>query len=344
MLLKKSVIKLLPIVAASAMGISPGFCFAAPQEVNAIGPVERLSCSARTVQLLGVTFHAKAPSVLSAVCGASNTDAFKYVAVTATQSERGAIVASKILLVVDANYVPGTTPVYIKGTVSSQRPKIGEFSVIGSRVVGLPASVPSAGTSVEVVGTQPMLGGPIVATGLVIDPAANSVDDDVSSVLNGIVGSGITTNGIVGSGVTTSGIVGSGVTVSGVVGTEISTNGIVGSGISTSGIVGSGLTVNGIVGSGVTANGIVGSGVVTNGIVGSGVAKSGIVGSGVEANGIVGSGISVNGIVGSGIAVNGIVGSGVAKSGIVGSGVAVNGIVGSGIVTNGIVGSGYTLF
>jgi hypothetical protein len=349
MLLKNSVFKLLPVVAAGAIGISPGFSFAAGQATDAIGPIERLNCYSKTMQVLGVTFHVRVPSVLAAVCGSSNANPFKYVAVTASETEQGLLVASKIVPV-NADYVPGATAVYIKGTVTSQKLRIGEFAVTGSRIVGLPSSVPFVGALVEVVGTQPLLGGPIVAAGMAINPAATSAGSDVNSVLNGIVGSGITANGIVGSGVATNGIVGSGVAVNGIVGSGIATNGIVGSGVvangivgsgvATNGIVGSGVAVNGIVGSGIATNGIVGSGVVANGIVGSGVATSGIVGSGVAVNGIVGSGIATNGIVGSGVATNGIVGSGVATSGIVGSGVAVNGIVGSGIATNGIVGSG----
>lgn len=362
MLLKKSVIKLLPMIAATAIGISPSFSSAAAQAVNVVGPIERLSCSAKTLRVLGVTFHVAAPSVLAEVCGQSNANTFRYVAVIGTATERGSLVASRIAPA-GADYVPGATPVYINGLVTSQKIGIGEFAVAGSRIVGLPSSVPFVGAVVEVVGTQPLLGGPIVAESLAVGPEATSVGD-LSSVLNGIVGSGITTNGIVGSGIATSGIVGSGVAAngivgsgiakSGIVGSGIAANGIVGSGMATSGIVGSGVATNGIVGSGVATNGIVGSGVVTNGIVGSGAAKSGIVGSGVAVNGIVGSGIAINGIVGSGVVTNGIVGSGVAKSGIVGSGVAANGIVGSGVVangivgsgvaTNGIVGSGYALF
>lgn len=292
MLLKKSMLKLVPIALIGAAGVSPAIG-ANAQSLDAVGPLEQLNCQARTLRLLGISFRANDTSILTAICDPSNQTTFKYVAVTATRGMDGLLTASRISLVLGDEYVPGTTSVYVRGSVTSQKLRIGEFGLSGSSVLGFPSTAPNVGDLIEVVGTQPVLGGPILAT-----------------TLRGIVGSGVASNGIVGSGVTTNGIVGSGVALSGIVGSGVASNGIVGSGVATSGIVGSGKSLSGIVGSGIALNGIVGSGVAVNGIVGSGVSAQGIVGSGVATHGIVGSGVAVRGIVGSGVAKNGIVGSG----------------------------------
>ena len=331
MLLKKTVIKALPsLVIAGAVGISPALGAASNKPLNAVGPIEALNCNARTIQVLGVAFRTTDPSILASVCLAGDSQAYRFVAIAGFVDVKGSIIASRVSSVSSLNYAPGATAIYLHGPITSRKTRIGEYCIAGSRIVGLPTSTFALGDTVEVVGTQPVMGGPIVAVQMQQEQIGTGSGADSNLVLNGIVGSGVAASGIVGSGAAQNGIVGSG----------FAANGIVGSGVATSGIVGSGVSANGIVGSGLAVNGIVGSGVATSGIVGSGVSTNGIVGSGVAAKGFVGSGFATSGIVGSGISANGIVGSGVTTKGIVGSGVVTNGIVGSGVATKGIVGSG----
>ena len=322
-----------------ALGVPATFAGNGAEDLALVGPAERLDCASGEVQLLGIRLRAVSAANLALDSELQASGNAAYLAATARIDRAGSARLAKLFLIQDESYVAGASTVFVRGTVTSANFATGQFEVSGSRFSLFESQLPSVGAFVEVVGTQPQFGGPI----LVNTFAAVSKDGTVGSGAKstaGMVGSGATTSGIVGSGASTSGIVGSGASTSGIVGSGASTSGIVGSGATTSGIVGSGASTSGIVGSGASTSGIVGSGASTSGIVGSGASTTGIVGSGATTSGIVGSGASTSGIVGSGASTSGIVGSGASTSGIVGSGASTSGIVGSGATTSGIVGSG----
>jgi hypothetical protein len=199
------------------------------------------------------------PTILASLCNPASHNVQSFVAITAVQSSKGLSAATRVTLLGGIHYAAGSTYVYLKGAVTSRNSGIGEFAIAGSRIVSLAGGVPALGAVVEIVGTQPTLGGVIVAAAVGTGTDGNP-DESFDAALNGIVGSGVAASGIVGSGVLTFGIIGSGAERSGIIGSGVSSNGIVGSGAQASGIIGSGVVKQGIIGSGVALNGIVGSG------------------------------------------------------------------------------------
>jgi hypothetical protein len=176
------------------------------------------------------------------------------VAVYGTESADGTIQATKVQA--EGLYVAGATTVFLAGVVQKVQPAVGHVVVNGLTVDLTPAMaqgavVPTVGSGFQILGTQPVGRGTVVA--------------------NGISGSGYSLNGISGSGLSANGISGSGLSANGISGSGLSANGISGSGLSANGISGSGLSANGISGSGLSANGISGSGLSANGISGSGL-------------------------------------------------------------------------
>jgi hypothetical protein len=282
MLLNKSIRKFASFAAIfSVIGVSQTLS-AAPSSgasLSVAGPVEALHCSARRIQVLGIAFSTTNSPAFAALCASTNHNVYKYVAIAGIQSSKGLVVATSLKVVTQVDYAPGATFVYLKGTVTNAAPTSAEFSILGARVLTLTGTIPNASDLVEIIGTQPSLGGTIVAAAVGFGTLTNP-DDEFDSLARGIVGSGVASSGIVGSGMLSLGIVGSGV----------ASSGIVGSGISASGIVGSGVSVSGIVGSGAASSTFTGSEASTSGIVGSGVAKGSRNSSDVARNGIVGSG------------------------------------------------------
>ena len=265
---------------AWALGAQGIFAGSQGQELALVGPAESLNCTTAEIQILGIRLKSESVAAVASACEVQATGNTPYVAAIALIDAAGTAKLTKLSLVRSESYVPGASTVYVRGTVSSVDFATAQFVVSGGRFSIQGGQLPRAGSTVEVIGTQPLVGSVVLVASLA------TVNKD------GIVGSGVTTSGIVGSGTkSTSGIVGSGASLNGIVGSGAATTGIVGSGAkSTSGIVGSGASTSGIVGSGASTSGIVGSGAATNGIVGSGASTSGIVGSGTSTDGIVGSG------------------------------------------------------
>src|SRR6266853_1297700 len=194
-----------------------------------VGPVEATSVADAAATILGQRVRTAITDQLTV----GNT-----VAVFGTMRADGSIAASAIQS--RGPYVPGATSIFLFGTVQRVEPSLGRL-VINVVTVDLTPLMsygmlsPAVGSKAAVSGTQPAIGGRLLA--------------------NGITGSGASVNGITGSGASVNGITGSGASV----------NGITGSGASVNGISGSGAAVNGISGSGAAVNGISGSGAVVNG-------------------------------------------------------------------------------
>jgi hypothetical protein len=259
-----------------ALTLSTASAAADPTEVSAVGLLEAASCSSSSLRVLGMSFVSKDKNLKKTICQLSSSPDVSYVSVKGINKGSRISEMTSFSVVSKNDYAAGSTAVYINGTVSGQDSALGIFYIGEAAIVGSPV-LPAIGTVVEVVGTQPVPGGEVIASTIVgsgIQSIVGSgVEATVSSGTQAIVGSG--TQAIVGSGAQA--IVGSGTQA--IVGSGAQA--IVGSG--TQAIVGSGAQA--IVGSGAQA--IVGSG--AQAIVGSG--KQAIVGSGKQA--IVGSGVSL---------------------------------------------------
>jgi hypothetical protein len=178
----------------------------------AMGPVETLALKPNgttEITVLGQTYSGNSVD--------ANVSVGDYV--IAASQENGEL---SLLMPIPESYVPGSSTVWVAGTIAAVEGDVGQFSVgtasfdYTALLSQDPSLTPEVGDVIDAYGVQPAVGG---------------------SVLLGIHGSGVT-RGIHGSGVT-QGIHGSGVT-----------QGIHGSGL-TRGIHGSGVT-QGIHGSGVT--------------------------------------------------------------------------------------------
>jgi hypothetical protein len=201
--------------AAVTVGHAAGSGTSGASELLLIGPVEAVNTTQTRAVVLGQKISI-APSYGIAV---GDT-----VAVYGTESADGTIQATKVQA--QGMYVAGATTVFLEGVVQKVQPAIGHVVVNGLTVDLTPAmaqgaAVPAVGSQFQILGTQPVGRGTVVA--------------------NGISGSGLSANGISGSGKVASGISGSGLSANGISGSGLSANGISGSGKVASGISGSGL-------------------------------------------------------------------------------------------------------
>ena len=145
------------------------------------------------------------------------------------------------------SYSSGADSLFVRGRITATSHHIGQVSIGTTRIdyTALMAvagfRLPAAGEFVVVHGTQPQLGGPLLATHIAYGNSASE---------QGIIGSGAQSSGIIGSGVQHTGIIGSGAQSSGIIGSGVQHTGIIGSGAQHTGIIGSGAHSAGIIGSG----------------------------------------------------------------------------------------------
>jgi hypothetical protein len=268
--------------------------------VSAIGVVESVDCQSQTIKILGITFAANDADNAAAICGAVGSVGLRYVSASGTTKSSGSIVLSKLTTLSSGSYVPGATPVYLAGLISEARVNSGEI-VLSGAIVSLPTVDAKSGSNVEILGTQPLLGGLIlpttvrVAESFGLDRAVSAADSSIGS------GFSFTTNSSIGSGVRTNSSIGSGISKNSSIGSGLSTNSSIGSGITTNSSIGSGLSTNSSIGSGITTNSSIGSGLSTNSSIGSGFSTNSSIGSGLSTNSSIGSGFSTNSSIGSGV-------------------------------------------
>jgi len=339
--------------AAGIFLISPSLANAAVNDVAAIGLVEQLNCSAGSFKVAGLKFQAANRNLISQFCSLSDGTAFRYVAVVGTNKESGGAVALKISKLDSESYVPGASAVFVRGLVSSVDTRVGEFEVLGSRVIGAAGNLPTAGSFVEVLGTQPSLNGAVVASKIAISGSGKSLTAISGSglesaaisgsgkALTAISGSGFDNAAISGSGKSLTAISGSGFDNAAISGSGKALTAISGSGFDNAAISGSGKSLTAISGSGFDNAAISGSGKSLTAISGSGKSVTAISGSGLESAAISGSGKSLTAISGSGFDNAAISGSGKSLTAISGSGKSVTAISGSGLESAAISGSGY---
>jgi hypothetical protein len=269
--------------------ISPVLAHSSTADLAAVGPLDQVNCAKGTFRVLGTTFVFGPHSAIFDLCTGGITG-LKYVVVLGHQS--GKAIADDVSELHNEMYVPGASSVFLRGAVSRVDRMSGQFEIAGTTVVGVFANPPHLGSTVDVVGTQPVPGGVVLAEAVYpTAPAENATDTNTS---NAIIGSGKNANAIIGSGAGTSAIIGSGKSASAIIGSGSSTSAIIGSGKNTSAIIGSGAEAKAIIGSGKSTNAIIGSGASVNAIIGSGKSTTAIIGSGTSARAIIGSGAAKN--------------------------------------------------
>jgi hypothetical protein len=240
MLLDKPLEKYFSLALTLALtGIAPPLSAQVPKTVTAVGPVESLDCPTRKFQVVGITFSAGSSAALRDLCDAANHEVFKLVVVVCIVGAKKSVTVTKLAVVSNANYTPGSSYVYVSGLVTNPTSNDGEFWISGSRILSSSGPILATEAYVQVIGTQPTVNGPIVASAL----------DKADGLTPGLVFEGALQD---------------------IIGSDRWAHGIIGSGVVAAGIAGSGAIENGIVGSGVVKSGIAASSVVKNGIIGSG--------------------------------------------------------------------------
>lgn len=155
-------------------------------EISAVGPLEAVDCRSGTVQVLGIKFRSVDSTGLNAVCTAGLPSELSYVAITGATQAGSSPRLVKLSVVSKGQYVPGATPVYVRGEVTTTRISRGEIGLSGATVQGVSGDLSAA--AVEVLGTQPLIGGAILAASInTIAPASS----DSSFVIDSSTGSGI---------------------------------------------------------------------------------------------------------------------------------------------------------
>jgi hypothetical protein len=337
---------------------SPAGAIAGATEIAAIGPVERVSCSGASFQLLGITFRATTASAKSVICSWNLGSGLHYVVASGAQDLKGNAVASRVRELPADTYVPGASIVFLRGNVSTVSAVTGEFQIAGSRVLSPSGEVPIRNAAVEVIGTQPLPGGVLIADAIYLsETGAQGSENQIAEAIIGtgsstdaiigtgasasaIIGTGSAANAIIGTGTASKAIIGTGTSKSAIIGTGASFKAIIGTGASSSAIIGTGSSTNAIIGTGASSKAIIGTGKSNSAIIGTGGSTKAIIGTGSSASAIIGTGSSTNAIIGTGASAKAIIGTGKSSSAIIGTGASSDAIIGTGAASNAIIGTG----
>ena len=215
----------------------------------AVGPVEQVNIKASTLVVLGQTYHVDSSVVFRNQSGTPISLASlmpnTLVSIEGTETAAGQAAVKDVTSLSQLN-VPGATQLLVTSVVSSETPsgsiKVGNLTVDINATLTSDTQNFSVGSLVEIVGTQPNLGGIFLAQSIV---PITGVEAGGSSSL-GIQGGGASSFGIQGGGhssVKTLGIQGGGSSSLGIQGGGASSFGIQGGGhssVKTLGIQGGG--------------------------------------------------------------------------------------------------------
>jgi hypothetical protein len=152
--------------------------------LKVIGPVEAYDAAHRSARILGQTVILPTDADLAIGDIAS---------VLGTTRSDGAIVAA---VVEDHGlYIPGSSIIFLSGTIEKVNPAVGRVTVNGITVdytalLADESTAPAAGRTVETSGTQPVLGGIVLATTIAGASKPNSVNGSGLSALRSVNGSG----------------------------------------------------------------------------------------------------------------------------------------------------------
>jgi hypothetical protein len=309
-----------PAILAAQIAALIGLIAANPSQANdaeiaVVGAIEAADCTARTIKILGVVFAANDVGTAAAICRVGQPVGLQYVSATGIAGLAGPVRITRLTTLSADRYVPGATAVFLSGSISEARVGSGDVVVSGA-IVSLAGLELKAGTVVEVLGTQPVLGGVVLPANI--------------RVLESSIGSGSSLNSSIGSGSSLNSSIGSGFRLNSSIGSGSSVNSSIGSGSSLNSSIGSGSSVNSSIGSGSSLNSSIGSGSSVNSSIGSGSSLNSSIGSGSSVNSSIGSGSSLNSSIGSGSSVNSSIGSGVRLNSSIGSGSSLNSSIGSG--------------
>ena len=303
---------------------------AGDNSVLAAGPVDSANCAGKFLSVLGINFRAVDRGGAAAICALQGRSHLSYVSVTGRLNPSGVVelVSSRVLSL--DGYVPGSTAVYLKGSVTETDSLTGK-AIVNGAVVNTTERTPQVGNTIEVVGTQPLVGGTILPAHLSIADGA----DVLSST-----GSGFESSSSTGSGVAAFSSTGSGKASLSSTGSGASKLSSTGSEAAKLSSTGSGTAKLSSTGSGVAALSSTGSGASKLSSTGSGAAKLSSTGSGAATLSSTGSGVSALSSTGSGVSKLSSTGSGAAKLSSAGSGSAVLSSIGSGVTKLSSTGSG----
>ncbi len=314
---------------ALAVVASVNVTSAAPNNQSKFGSVvaqiEALDCTNKTIQVLGLQLRATDEFVLATLCESPWDDSLRYAAITISSDPDGTLIATN-LSSIGALYVPGVSQVYLSGEVTESKAEVGSFAVLGSTAILFDQATPSMHERIEVVGTQPQIGGAIVAASV----SSLTFDAESGSQANSIIGTGIQADSIIGTGVSRLSIIGTGASVDSIIGTGASISSIIGTGVQTDSIIGTGASADSIIGTGASTSSIIGTGVQASSIIGTGASVHSIIGTGASTSSIIGTGVQANSIIGTGVSAHSIIGTGTSTFSIIGTGVQANSIIGTG--------------
>jgi len=242
--------------------------YAGSSDIAAVGAIEATDCRARTIRVLGITFVATNAGSIAAACDPEAAFGIHYVSVAGSVETDGSVKLNELVSLSVGQYVPGATSIYLSGPVSVSRLRLGLVGISGATIASAWGDH-SEGSIVETLGTQPVLGGVILAEKMRV--LANSGPEKDLASLDSSIGSGSSISSSIGSGSSLNSSIGSGIGVSSSIGSDKSINSSIGSGISVNSSIGSGRSVNSSIGSGMTVNSSIGSGISANSSLGSGI-------------------------------------------------------------------------
>jgi len=303
---------------------------AGDNSVFAVGPVESANCAGKAVRVLGISFRAVDRGGAASVCAAQSGSQLSYFSVAGRFNPNGDVELTSFRILSMDGYVPGSTAVYLKGVVTEADSASGK-AVVNGAIVDTSSEFLQIGIVVEVVGTQPLLGGTIL-------PAALKISDNADRLSS--TGSGVSSLSSTGSGLAAFSSTGSGSSKLSSTGSGAAKLSSTGSGSTKLSSTGSGAEVLSSTGSGVAAFSSTGSGSAKLSSTGSGSSKLSSTGSGATVLSSTGSGAATLSSTGSGVAKLSSTGSGAAKLSSTGSGASVLSSTGSGFASLSSTGSG----
>jgi hypothetical protein len=171
----------------------------AGQDFAVIGSIERIDRRHNLIVVLGQTYsvdQATKISIAGKLLKSETSKSLKlvragdYVAVAGAIATNGAVAASK-LSVLSATYSDGSSPVYVKGRVTSLEKSIGRLT-IGSLVVdytsslyAFDANALAVGSPIELAGIRPLANGEVLAFDATASLPDSIIGGDADSIIGG---------------------------------------------------------------------------------------------------------------------------------------------------------------
>jgi hypothetical protein len=130
-------------------------------EIAVVGAIEQIDCAQKSVRVLGIDFIAADAATEGSICSAGLPSELIYASVVGQAADNRAAKIMKFSIISRGAYVPGASSVYLRGAITGSNPHTGHVALSGAIVSGVDAS--SVSGVVEILGTQPLLGGTVLA-------------------------------------------------------------------------------------------------------------------------------------------------------------------------------------